>query len=53
MGNWKSGQYTIKSAYHLIKKGLEYNSREGSNNNWIEALWKAIWKIKVPQKVQV
>lgn len=34
----KSGQYMIKSSYHLIKKGLESNTREGLNNNWIEAL---------------
>ncbi|XP_023878292.2 uncharacterized protein LOC111990734 [Quercus suber] len=52
MGN-KSGEFTVKSAYHIVS-GIVDSFEEGestSSNSWT-LLWKRIWQQKVPPKLK-
>lgn len=44
----KNGMYSVKSAY-----GMMQLVGEGSNAQLIKDLWKSIWKMQIPLKVEV
>jgi hypothetical protein len=45
----KSGDFTVKSAYHLAKEKFEVDKGNSSNRDRIMPLWKVIWNIEVPR----
>ena len=52
VGN-KNGEFTVRSAYHLTKRRHELEEGGCSNPQFIDTLWKAIWKLKVTRAVKV
>lgn len=52
MWHWeKDGQYSVRSAYHNLKSLNDQNNPESSVTS-DQGLWKAIWKLKVPNCVR-
>ena len=55
----KFGQYTVRSAYNLARSSSFHSSRSkrgrGMTSNYVgdEKNWKAIWKIKAPNKMKI
>ena len=50
----KSGEYTVKSGYHVARQvQKEVNWAECSNRAMGGAIWKVQWKLKVPNKIKV
>lgn len=42
------GQYSVKSAYHLLQEGKEETVTVNYSN-----YWKNLWKLKVPQRLRI
>jgi hypothetical protein len=43
-----SGEFTVKSTYHLEKELQDRKNGECSNQALSQAIWKIIWNLKVP-----
>lgn len=48
-----SDKFMVYSAYRLIQGGLVHQPGESSNASSLNPIWKAIWRLKVPQNVKV
>jgi hypothetical protein len=48
-----SGEFTVKSAYHLEKEIQDRKNGECSNQALSQAIWKIIWNLKVPNATKV
>ncbi|XP_059436470.1 uncharacterized protein LOC132169451 [Corylus avellana] len=48
-----SGEFSVKSAYHLEKERLDRLKGECSTGVRTQAVWKMIWGLKVPHSAQV
>jgi hypothetical protein len=48
-----SGEFSVKSAYHLEKKQQDRKQGESSNQGRGQAIWKTIWGLKVPNSSKV
>ncbi|XP_042974779.1 uncharacterized protein LOC122306417 [Carya illinoinensis] len=48
-----NGMFTVKSAYHLQVSMNDSRHGQGSQPPTQGALWKQLWKLKVPSKVKV
>lgn len=49
----KRWSFMVNSAYKLIKKDLQNQVWESSNVSRLDALWKAIWNMRVSKNIQV
>ena len=50
----KSGEYTVRSGYHVARQvQKEATWAECSNGVVGGAVWKVLWKLKVPNKIKV
>jgi len=50
--NWeRNGQYSVRSAYHLLKEETLRGTPEASVTG-NTGMWKAIWKVRTPQRVK-
>lgn len=49
----KRWSFMVNSTYKLIKKDLQNQVRESCNVSRLDALWKAIWNMRVPKNIQV
>ncbi|KAK2436873.1 beta-amylase 3, chloroplastic [Trifolium repens] len=47
----RDGNFSVKSAHHMIKEAGTLNNPESSSSNG-SAIWKAVWKIKAPHSVK-
>ncbi|MCI93034.1 ribonuclease H protein, partial [Trifolium medium] len=47
----RDGNFSVRSAHHMIKQADTMNIPEASSSNNHE-IWKAVWKIKAPQSVK-
>jgi hypothetical protein len=47
----KDGDYSVRSAYHLLKDQCNPNLVESSSSH-LKQLWKEIWKAPVPNKIK-
>lgn len=45
--------FSVRSAYRIVREFLGNGYEDCSNASKQQALWKALWKIKVPNKIQV
>jgi hypothetical protein len=48
-----TGEFTVKSAYHLKKEIQDRKKGECSNKAICQAIWKIIWNLKVPNSTKV
>ena len=48
----KSHDFSVKSAYQVVLRLAQQQSGESSNNRSNEKIWKHIWTLNVPPKVQ-
>ncbi|XP_042950144.1 uncharacterized protein LOC122282259 [Carya illinoinensis] len=49
----RSGEFSVRSAYKLLQKGLYDAVGQSSNSSSLNSLWKAIWKMKLPLKIRI
>lgn len=49
----KTGEYTVRSAYHLAKERYEVDNGSCSDRDKNKPLWKALWKIGGPSAVKM
>ena len=50
----KNGSYSAKSGYHKLKEEIVLvNERPTSSHRVDEMVWKIIWQLKVPSKIQI
>jgi hypothetical protein len=50
--NWeRDGNYSVRSAYHILKEGASLNIPESSVAG-DQGFWKTLWKVQVPQYVK-
>ncbi|PNY16580.1 ribonuclease H, partial [Trifolium pratense] len=47
----KNGEFSVRSAYHMLSEIRNQNSPEASSSR-DHLLWKAIWKVKVPNCIK-
>ena len=49
----KDGVYSFKSGYHKLKgEGIALNNKPSSSHMVDKSVWKIIWGLKVPSKIQ-
>ncbi|OMO57602.1 putative ribonuclease H protein [Corchorus olitorius] len=50
----QNGQYTVKTGYHLQKQAAEKKTKKrlSSSHQVDKMIWKAVWRLKVPEKVK-
>jgi ribonuclease HI len=48
-----TGEFTVKSAYHLEKEIQNRKKGECSNQGALQAIWKIIWKLQIPNSTKV
>lgn len=49
----EDGKFNVRSVYRMIKEKFYKFQRECYDANRQQALWKSIWRMKVPKKVKV
>jgi hypothetical protein len=47
----RDGNFSVRSAHHMIKEAETMNTPEASSAN-NHLIWRAIWKLKTPQKIK-
>jgi hypothetical protein len=48
-----SGEFTVRSAYHLEKEKIERLRGESSRGTGCSRIWKAIWSLHIPNSVKM
>ncbi|KAF5442204.1 hypothetical protein F2P56_034891 [Juglans regia] len=49
----RNGQFSIKTCYHFIVDKMRGVQAESSNMQGQQGLWKALWKMAVPNKIKI
>ncbi|XP_042939615.1 uncharacterized protein LOC122274667 [Carya illinoinensis] len=49
----RSGEFSVRSAYKLLQKGIYDAEGQSSNSSSLNSLWRAIWKMKLPLKIRI
>jgi ribonuclease HI len=49
----KTGQYTVRSGYKFLQNMDKQNQPSCSNSRPMEQIWKEVWSLQVPKKIQV
>ena len=48
----KSGNYSVKSGYRLLREWQDLDGFQGQVSDVQKRFWKSIWRIKVPGKIK-
>lgn len=51
-GGTKNGKFIVSSAYHSIREMGSCSRGESSDRSCMKQVWKCIWALKLPNKVQ-
>lgn len=49
----KRGNFSVRSAYHLIQSSSSLATGESSSSQALNPIWKAIWKMNIPHKIRL
>ncbi|XP_041011418.1 uncharacterized protein LOC121255205 [Juglans microcarpa x Juglans regia] len=49
----RDGKFSVKTCYHFIVDKMRSNHAESSNMQGPQSLWKALWKMAMPNKIKI